>query len=198
MKTKTLLLTLAALGLAAVSSYAQGTINFAGGSGIIQTNNGVTSGSAATTSSGSGIYVELLYQPDTAGSTTPAAPTSLASALQGGWELAVNTAGAGATTAATAIAPTAGRFGITPDSTGVDVGGGGNVYLDVIGWNGGYNTLAGAQAGSPTLVGIGSVFTLATGAPNGTPPTSPVSTSGAFSAVTLTPVPEPTDRKSVV
>jgi len=185
MNTKTAMLAAATIGLAACSSYGQGTVVFSdSGSApsVVTTNNGVTTGKAGTTSS-SGIRIELFYQPDTGGS----APTGITGLTGiGNWE----TIGS-----ATTIAPVAGDFSGGTLSTGTDVYAQsadqtGNIWLIAVAWNGGATTYATAGAVA-TYFGASSVWSQGTGNPNGTPQTAAVSTSGFFPGLQLTPIPEP-------
>lgn len=175
MKTHTILAIAAALGLVATSGYSQGTIAFANTASSLVT---TSAGTAVPVTGTSGTYVELLYQPNNGGAT-PTAPTSLSSL--GSWELAMANAGT--------IGPIAGRFGTYSVTTGTDVAPAGNVFLDVVTWNGGYTTLGAAANGSPTSDGFSAVWTQGTG--NGGT-ISPVSTTASFTGVMLMPIPEPT------
>lgn len=205
---KSLLLT-ALTCLCAVGVYAQGTIGF-GNSGtfLVTTNDfGGNSGKAV------GAHVELYYAPSTASVSALTANTSAGGlALAGlgtGWE--VTTPGA-----ATVGTPIAGVFQKTTRTTGTDVAGGAQVYLQVRGWTGSYATWDDAVAAAASLpqgsvllgwttyswtgLGVGNTvnpWLNGTGNPNSIPPGTPtdmlLSASG-FNGLVLAPVvvPEPT------
>jgi len=179
MNTKSLVLGIAALGLAA-SSFAQGTISFVNSATtLVTTNNG--QGNAGNSTSGFGTKIQLYYQLKT-GAT---APTALAASdflagTVGSWVLMPGTAG-------NVGSPLAGRFGAFAVTTGTDVAPAGNVWLQAVAWNGGATTASQASAAA-TYAGVSTVWSQGTGdgASVGAVPTS-----GLFTGLVLTPVPEP-------
>jgi len=187
MKIKSILVGVASLAFA-VSSYAQGTINFVNSATTLVTINGpATSGNTVNASTATyGTRIQLYYQPGTV--AQPAAIT--ASSGIGAWEL-VGAVG-------TNIASN-GRFSVGSMTLGNDAGAGTSVWLMAVAWSGAsagaatkYADLGSALADPTAYLGVSTVFSLVSGNPNGTPSTTPTSTAGIFPGVTLIPVPEPT------
>lgn len=173
--SKSLVIALAVLGCAATTGLSQGTISFQNTASTLVTTNDFE-GHLGVANSTSGIKIELLYQPNNGGSA-PAAVTGLYDL--GNWEVAMPTAGD--------MAASPGRFGAFSVTTGTDVAPGGNVWLEAIMWNGGYTTLAAAQAGEVTGFGMSTVWSQGTGNGNDI---LPVSTTPYFTGMTFL-VPEP-------
>jgi hypothetical protein len=184
------LITIPAAMLVCAGAYAQGQLAYSnnGSTRVMQTVGGVTSISAASTSSG--VEIELFYQLDSGGAA-PAAITS--SGVLGNWE-------ATQTTIIQAI-PGGGEFnGPILNLADINVGNTGagqTVWIDIVGWNNSQTSLANAVAGGSSLFGSSAVFAQVTGNPNALPqPTAygPLTTAnpGAFTGLTLNPVPEPT------
>ena len=187
MNTKSVILGVAAMGLAA-SSFAQGTINFANSStSLISTNNGTTTGVARTTT---GTVVELFYQ--VGGATAPAALD--ASALTGtlnGWKGVYTTQAATTLAGAKSISSlSAGKVIGGGVSTGNDVAPAGNVWLQVVAWTGGTvgtEVTAANSSAAGFLFGVSNVFSSGTG--DGLSIPAPGIT--GMNAFTLVPIPEP-------
>ena len=188
MNTKSLILGVAVMGLAA-SSFAQGTISFANATtSLISTNNGTTSGVARTTT---GTVVELFYQ---VGSSTAPAPLTSA-ALTGtlrGWEPVYTDQTATTVAGAKSISGlSAGKVIGGGVSTGTDVAPAGNVWLEVVAWTGGTVGQAVSSANSGAagfLFGVSNVFSQGTGDGLSIPAVQ-ITGMNAFS---LVPIPEPT------
>ncbi len=132
---KKLTLIAAVLGLCAVSAFAQGQITFANGDGDLVTTNNDT-GSGVATASTNNYKVQLFYQP---GSNPAPAPISFFGF--GSWE-------AMSGSPIVSIYPSAGKFYSGAETTGSDVAPNGSVWLEVIGWSGGYASLSAALAAS--------------------------------------------------
>lgn len=175
-KTLSIAFAVAVLTLTASSGFAQGTIAFQNTASTLVTTFFPFEEIAPVTST-SGIYIELLYQPNSGGAA-PAAPTYLQDL--GSWEPAMANAGV--------IGPIPGRFGAYSVTTGTDVAPAGNVWLTSILWNGGYTTLSAAQNGYPSLFEWSNVWSQGTG--NGGS-ISPVSTTAYFQGMEFPPIPEP-------
>jgi len=177
MKKITILSLAAVLGLAVSSGFAQGTINFANSSTTLVT---IQGGGSAPVTTTSGIKVELFYQPDPSGSLAPTPISGLGTI--GNWEAISTLAN---------INPLPGRFNGGGVTTGTDVLPAGNVWVDIVSYNGNYTSLQAALNGTATMVGYSTVWSQGTGDGGSvgavliTPPT------GGFGGLVLTPVPEP-------
>jgi len=177
MKKITILSVVAVLGLAVSSGFSQGTINFANSGTTLVT---IQGGGSAPVTTTSGIKVELFYQPDPAGSTAPTPISGLGTL--GSWEAISTLAN---------ISPLAGRFNGGGVTTGADVAPAGNVWVDIVAFNGNQTSLQAALGGGATMVGYSGVWSQGTGDGGSvgavliTPPT------GGFSGLVLAPIPEP-------
>lgn len=77
-------------------------------------------------------------------------------------------------------------------TTGVATAEGAQGTFQVRAWNGGFANYEAALLGpNGTMVGKSALFNNGTGAPNGSPPTTPAALSGWTAPVLVTPVPEP-------
>jgi hypothetical protein len=164
-----------------VSVLAQGTVTLANNATtLVTTNNGAASGTAAVGSA----VLQLVYLPQV-GTNPPTGVTIIGGVVNfNGMELAGATVG---------ISPIAGRFSGGTRTTGVDVAGGSSAWFQIIGWSTGFADLptAAAQGG---FVGVSAVWSNPTGAPLGTPATTPqglVLGPAGFNGLVLAPVPEP-------
>jgi len=185
MKNTIILLVAAALGISATSGFSQGTISFGNDSTTLVTTNGSSAGQGTGTAaitSGSGIKVQLWYQPRPNGSVAPAPIT--ASGV-GAWVAIPTLAN---------LAPQAGKFAAGQVTTGNDVAPAGNVWLEVVGWNLNATSLANAlSSGLPNqYIGYSSVWGQGTG-DGGSVGAQPI-VAGGFQGLVLTPatIPEPT------
>jgi len=169
---KKILILATAVGLSALSSYGQGSINFVNSlTTVVTVSNTVTH----TTSNGgtnSGTVVELLYQPG--GGSAPAGIVNGSTVSLGSWEAMLGsnpfvTVGSN------------GRFNAGIQTTGTDVAPSGAVWLTVLGWNGGFTSLAAAEAGNAVIT-ESTIFELNSGgggSPPATPPVLSASTTAA-------------------
>jgi len=154
---------------------------------VVQTDKTSLGGAVVSTPTTDGVKLQLLYVPET-GAFASTAPTPLgkAPASLGPWELAGSVA--------TLIAP--GRFSSGTKQSGNDLAGGANAWLEVVAWDGGAaDILTAISGGTAKFSGVSAVWSNASGAPNGSPPTAAqpfVLGAGGFNGLVLTPVPEPT------
>jgi len=180
MNTKSLIVAIASMGLAA-SSFAQGTIAFANNaSSLVTTNN--QQGNIGNSTTGFGTKIQLFYQVKT-GTVAPAAldaTSALAGTPVNGWIQMPGSASSVGT-------PLAGRFGPTSVTTGNDVAPAGSVWLQAVAWNGGSTTAANASA-TATYAGVSGIWSQGTGDGAAVPA---VSSAGLFGGIVLIPVPEP-------
>jgi hypothetical protein len=179
MKMKTILLAVAALGLAVTSGFSQGSVTFQQSGGIfVYTNTASTSTKA---NSGMGIKIELLYQPDTGGSAPDASGLATINGSLGNWEQWGTLVSVGS--------PTPGNFSATTETTGTDVTAGSPVWATAIAWSGGYANLGAAQTAGATFYGVANAGVWVQNTYGGTQ--SATSTSAAWTGLVLTPTPEP-------
>jgi len=172
-------------------AFAQGTFTMQNSAAtLVQTDHTSTGGTVVSTPTADGVKLELLYAPETGAfaSSAPALLTSgssLNGTTLGGWEL----------TDSTAALAAAGRFVAGTKTTGNDLTGGANAWLEIVAWNGGAASfLTAISGGTATFIGNSASWSNVSGAPNGAPPTNPqllVLGPSGFNGLVLEPVPEP-------
>ncbi len=149
-------------------------------------------GTTTVVTSASGVEIQLFYQIDSGGAAPPALN---ATGALGNW--------IGLATTGIQGIPGGGIFsGAVQTINSLNIGNTGAgqlVWLDFVGWNNSATatTLAAALGGGSTYFGSANVFAYTTGNPNTLPqPTSPglitTASPGAFTGLTLNPIPEPT------
>jgi hypothetical protein len=179
---KKLIIITVALGLCAVSAFAQGQISFGNGNSDLVITNSVNANPAAASTSN--YKVQLFYQPGSNPAPAPIYDSSITGNL-GSWE-------AMSGSPVVSIFPIAGKFAGGAETTGTDVAPNGSVWLEVIGWSGGYASFSAAlQAGAPSVqFGFSAVWTQnsGSGAP-GNPAT--ITGAGQFPGLLIENLPEP-------
>lgn len=175
---KKLILILAALGLCTINALAQGQLTVASSTPhLVYTNSANPGGSGASTSAG-GYEVQLYYLP---GNLPAPTPIDAAHGNLNGWEPMAG---------APVISVSVGTFSGGTETTGNDVAPNGAVWLELIGWNGGYSSLQAALvANAPTLAtGESAVWSQLSG--SGAPGT-PATISTKFPGLLIENIPEP-------
>jgi hypothetical protein len=181
MKKYLSVLAIAAMAAYATSAFAQGTVTFNNGTGLVKAWTSATDSTLVNVPKGGGM-VQLYWAP--AGSAYVAWQGSLSGAA---WQLlnplwkAENPIGF--------TTPSAGKFtGGTLTLTPLAAGGG--IDYVVMGWTGAATSFDAAIAAN-AMVNVSQKFGSATGNPTTTPAGLPVATADTFQGMTLQPIPEP-------
>ena len=184
MKKYLSVLGVAAMAACATSAFAQGTVNFNNGTGLVKQWTDAGNSTLIPVPKGGG-FVQMFWA--TTGTAYSPWNASLSAsgwyALNPGWALAGNPQGFTTPGAGKFVGGTLTLAPLTPP--------GGNIDYVVVGWTGAAASFDAALTSGTAMVGVSDKATSATGNPLTTPAGLPVATSGSFAGMTLQPVPEP-------